>query len=208
MSRLVQKSGYIKPGKASGYMKYIATRERVEILKPDTGSDEAQERSGYLRYMGLRPRAVRHGEHGLFSSGAPVSMDAALREVDAHEGNVWTLIYSLRRADAVRLGYDHAKGWRTLLTGKQTELAAALKIQPDHLRWYAAFHDEGEHPHVHVMAWSSDPREGYLSKDALLKLQSQLTNEIFRGELQELYVKKDVRYDLIFCSHHLIHSIL
>jgi hypothetical protein len=44
------------------------------------------------------------------------------------------------------------------------------------------------------MVWSSDPREGYLSKDALLKLQSQLTNEIFHGELQELYVKKDVRY--------------
>ena len=194
MSRLIQKSGYIKPGKASGYMKYIATRERVEILKPDASSDEAQDRSGYLRYMGLRPRAERHGEHGLFSSGAPVSMDTALREVDAHEGNVWTLIYSLRRADAVHLGYDHAKDWQTLLTGKQAELAAALKIQPDHLRWYAAFHDEGDHPHIHVMAWSSDPPEGYLSKDALLKLQSKLTNEIFHGELQELYVKKDVRY--------------
>lgn len=194
MSRLVQKAGYIKPGKAAGYMKYIATRERVEILKPDTSNDDTPDRSGYLKYMGTRPRVERHGEHGLFSSGASVSMDAALREVDAHEGNVWTLIYSLRRADAARLGYDHAEGWRTLLTGKQAELAAALKIQPDHLRWYAAFHDEGEHPHVHVMAWSSDPREGYLSKDALLRLQSQLTNEIFRGELQELYVKKDVRY--------------
>ena len=110
MSRLIQKSGYIKPGKASGYMKYIATRERVEILKPDASSDEAQDRSGYLRYMGLRPRAERHGEHGLFSSGASVSMDAALHEVDAHEGNVWTLIYSLRRADAARLGYGNTGG--------------------------------------------------------------------------------------------------
>ena len=242
MARLVQKSGYIKPGKAGGYLRYIATRERVEKLEgsspatekqkkliaellrdcPDAAdlfeygdylasptaanasafltmaldvkAAEALERGGYLRYMGTRPRAERHGEHGLFSSGASVSMDAALREVESHEGNIWTLIYSLRREDAARLGYDHAEGWKTLLTGKQAELAAALKIQPDHLRWYAAFHDEGEHPHVHVMAWSVDPREGYLTKNALLDFQSKLTNEIFRGELQELFVKKDVSY--------------
>lgn len=242
MARLVQKSGYIKPGKAGGYLRYIATRERVEKLEgsgpatekqknliaellrdcPDAAdlfeygdylasptaanasvflnvalevrAAEAPERSGYLRYMGTRPRAERHGEHGLFSSGASVSMDAALREVESHEGNIWTLIYSLRREDAARLGYDHAEGWKTLLTGKQAELAAALKIQPDHLRWYAAFHDEGEHPHIHVMAWSIDPREGYLTKNALLDFQSKLTNEIFRGELQELFVKKDVSY--------------
>ncbi len=242
MSRLVQKSGYIQAGKASGYLKYIATRERVEKLAGsgpashkqrqliarllrdcpdakglfeyedylasptaatasafltmalDTRAGDTLNRRGYLEYMGTRPRVERHGEHGLFSSGASVSMDAALHEVEAHEGNVWTLIYSLRRADAARLGYDHAEGWRTLLTGKQAELAAALKIQPDHLRWYAAFHDEGKHPHVHVMAWSSDPREGFLTKEALLDFQSKLTNEIFRGELQELYVEKDVRY--------------
>ena len=32
MAKLVQKSGYIKSGKASGYMRYIATREGVEKL--------------------------------------------------------------------------------------------------------------------------------------------------------------------------------
>ena len=160
----------------------------------DVKANEAQDRGGYMKYIGTRPRVERSGEHGLFSSAASVSMDAALHEVESHEGNVWTLIYSLRRGDAARLGYDNAASWRKLLMGKQAEIAAALKIQPDRLRWYAAFHDEGEHPHVHVMVWSTDPKEGFLTLDGLLKIQSKLTNEIFRGELEELYARKDVSY--------------
>lgn len=181
------------------YEDYVASPTAVNAsafitMALDTHANEVQDRGGYMRYIGMRPRVERHGEHGLFSSGASVSMGAALREVASHEGNVWTLIYSLRRDDAARFGYDNAASWRKLLMGKQTEIAAAMKIQPDHLRWYAAFHDEGEHPHVHVMAWSTDPKEGFLTKDGLLNIQSQLTNEIFRGELQELYVRKDVSY--------------
>lgn len=186
MARLIQKPGYIKAGKASGYMKYVATRERVEKLDGngavtqnqkrlirqllrdfpdaeglheyadyaaaptfgnasalismalDTHANETRERDGYMSYIALRPRAERHGEHGLFGRSASVSLNAALDELKSHKGNVWTIIYSLRREDAARLGYDHAEGWRTLLLGKQTELAAALKIAPERLRWYAA----------------------------------------------------------------------
>ena len=118
MPRLVQKSGYIKGGKAGGYMNYIATRENVEKL--ERNADEAMERGGYLKYMVTRPRVERHGEHGLFSGAPSVSLDAALRELDAYSGNVYTFICSLRREDAERLGYDNAEAWRTLLCGKQS----------------------------------------------------------------------------------------
>ena len=192
MPKLVQKSGYIRAGKAGGYMRYIATRENVEKL--DRNADEALGREQYMKYIATRPRVERHGEHGLFSSVPSVSLDAALRELNAHEGNVYTFIYSLRREDAERLGYDHAEAWRTLICGKQVELATAMNIPPDKLRWYAAFHDEGHHPHIHMMVWSDDPKQGHLTKEGLARMRSELTTTIFQDELLNLYQEKDMSY--------------
>ena len=192
MPKLVQKSGYIKAGKAGGYMKYIATRENVEKL--DRNADEALGREQYMRYIATRPRVERHGEHGLFSNAPSVSLDAALKELDEHNGNVYTFIYSLRREDAERLGYDNAEAWRTLIRGKQVELATAMNIPPDKLRWYAAFHDEGYHPHIHMLLWSDDPKRGYLTKDGIARMRSELTTTIFQDELLNLYQEKDVSY--------------
>lgn len=168
MVRLIQKSGYIKVGSASGYMKYIATR----------------------------PRAECNGEHGLFSN-RPVSLEAALKEVETHTGNVWTFIWSLRREDAARLGYDHAEGWRKLIKAHRVEIAEAMKIPPDQLRWYAAFHDEGHHPHVHAMVWSTDPKQGRLTKEDVKMIRSKLTNDIFQDEMYALYQEKDISYDVL-----------
>ena len=159
-------------------MKYIATRDGVELLP-----------SGYMEYMAQRPRS-----HGLFSSADGIDLDTAMDEVARHEGKVWTVIWSLRREDAARLGYDNAKNWRTLLRAHQVELAQAMKLPPSKLRWYAAFHDEGHHPHVHVMVWSTDPKQGYLSTAELEKIRSKLTNHIFQDELLHLYQEKDVSY--------------
>jgi len=117
-----------------------------------------------------------------------------LGELKAHEGNVWTIIYSLRREDAARLGYDNAASWRALLRSKQADFAEAMQIPPSQLRWYAAFHDEGDHPHIHMMLWSDDPKYGFLRKDKLLHLQSVLTNMIYADELKEVYIKKDIAY--------------
>ena len=121
-----------------------------------------------------------------------VSKEAFIRWVEHH--NVWTIIYSLRRDDAARLGYDNAASWRALLRSKQADFAEAMQIPPSQLRWYAAFHDEGEHPHIHMMLWSDDPKYGFLRKDKLLHLQSILTNMIYADELKAVYVQKDIAY--------------
>ena len=121
-----------------------------------------------------------------------VPKEAFIRWVEHH--NVWTIIYSLRREDAARLDYDNAASWRALLRSKQADFAEAMQIPPSQLRWYAAFHDEGEHPHIHMMLWSDDPKYGFLRKDKLLHLQSVLTNMIYADELKEVYVQKDVAY--------------
>ena len=168
-------------------MNYIATRDGVELL--DKNAD-----SIYMRYIATRPRAEKHGEHGLFGAEDAVDLEKATQELQAHEGNVWTIIYSLRREDAARLGYDNAASWRALLRSKQADFAEAMQIPPSQLRWYAAFHDEGEHPHIHMMLWSDDPKYGFLRKDKLLHLQSALTNMIYADELKEVYVQKDVAY--------------
>ena len=92
------------------------------------------------------------------------------------------------------LGYDNAVSWLVLLRSKQADFAEAMQIPPSQLRWYAAFHDEGEHPHIHMMLWSDDPKYGFLRKDKLLHLQSILTNMIYADELKEVYTKKDIAY--------------
>lgn len=187
MSKLIQKAGFLNPKRAGRYMNYIATRDGVELL--DENAD-----SIYMRYIATRPRAEKHGKHGLFGAEDAVDLEKTLGELKAHEGNVWTIIYSLRREDAARLGYDNAASWRALLRSKQADFAEAMQIPPSQLRWYAAFHDEGEHPHIHMMLWSDDPKYGFLRKDKLLHLQSVLTNMIYADELKEVYIQKDVAY--------------
>ena len=187
MSKLIQKAGFLNPKRAGRYMNYIATRDGVELL--DENAD-----SIYMRYIATRPRAEKHGEHGLFGAEDAVDLEKTLGELKAHEGNVWTIIYSLRREDAARLGYDNAASWRALLRSKQADFAEAMQIPPSQLRWYAAFHDEGDHPHIHMMLWSDDPKYGFLRKDKLLHLQSVLTNMIYADELKEVYVQKDIAY--------------
>ena len=187
MSKLIQKAGFLNPKRAGRYMNYIATRDGVELL--DENAD-----SIYMRYIATRPRAEKHGEHGLFGAEDAVDLEKTLGELKAHEGNVWTIIYSLRREDAARLGYDNAASWRALLRSKQADFAEAMQIPPSQLRWYAAFHDEDEHPHIHMMLWPDDPKYGFLRKDKLLHLQSILTNMIYADELKAVYVQKDIAY--------------
>ena len=171
-------------------MKYIATRDRVELL-PKTASTMGQ----HLRYIATRPRAERVGTHGLFGVESPVDLAGAMAQLEQYPGRVWTHIFSLKRSDAKRLGYDNATAWRNLLLSQQGKIAAAMKIPLDNFRWYAAYHDEGEHPHVHMMAWSADPSQGYLNRDGIRSIKSTLTNQIFRQELYSIYQEKSQSRD-------------
>lgn len=246
MARLIVKSPYIKCGggqSAGGYMKYIATRERVEIIPddrpptrkqeqlitklvkdfPDTKNlleyedyaqhptkanasslitlaleenwSQVQSSEGYAKYIATRPRAERLGDHGLFGDEDGVELDKAMLELEHYTGNVWTHIISLHRKDAARLGYDNAQAWCALLRTHRNDIAAAMNIKPQDFRWYAAFHNEGEHPHVHMMAWSANPGQAYLSRDGIRQIKSALTNQIFKQEMLHLYEQKSESRD-------------
>lgn len=186
MKGLIQKSGYIQPGSGGEqYVKYIATRDGVERIESTAGG-------GYLEYMAERPRS-----HGLFSADGTDDLAEMMKEISSHNAPVWTFIYSLRRKDAVRLGYDTGESWRRLLLAHQTELAAAMKIPPGDFRWCAAFHDEKHHPHIHMMVWSRDPKQGYLTEKGIEKMRSELSGAIFQDELLSLYREKDLSYQQV-----------
>lgn len=172
----------------------LGTASAFITMALDANLHEIDSESGYMQYIATRPRVQRRGTHGLFSSSTAVDLNAAISELEAHEGNVWTIIYSLRREDAARLRYDNADAWRSLLMMHQTGLANAMKIKPKNFHWYAAFHDEGHHPHIHMMIWSDDPKQGYLTRDGIAAMRSKLTNTIFRDEMKQIYERKDIAY--------------
>ncbi len=155
---------------------------------------ELLHRSAYADYIALRPRAQRFGAHGLFTDdGVVVQLSKVEAELNAHKGNVYTAIISLRREDAQRLGFDSGERWRDFLRGQTQALSEGLKIPLQHLRWYAAFHDEGNHPHVHLIAYGADPREGYLSRQGVNRLRSSLARDIFAQELLCIYEEQTQR---------------
>lgn len=142
----------------------------------------------YADYIATRPRAERFGSHGLFTDdGVQVDLQKVSDDLNNHKGNVWTVIISLRREDAVRLGFDHGFRWRDMLRTQTQALAENLKIPMEHLKWFAAFHDESYHPHIHLIAYSSVENEGYLSKQGVMKLRSAFARDIFAQDLLCVY---------------------
>ena len=246
MARLILKSPYLKPGgkkSPGGYLKYIATREGVEIAEdtsrhlPATAEQQKQikalikkhpqskesheyedylanptrgnadaflwniceeyqdgpKRDVYLKYIDERP-----GSNGLFTDeGVPIVLSQVQKEMNDHPGNIWTHIISLRREDAERLGYNNPDAWMHLLRSQRNVIAQQMKIAPENFRWYAAFHNEGHHPHVHLMAYSVNPNEAYLSTKGIETIKSNLAQEIFRQDLLQIYQKQsDIRDEL------------
>lgn len=115
-------------------------------------ADEIMTSKTYADYIATRPRAERIGSHGLFTEeGVQVNLAKVSRELNLHDGNVWTAIISLRRKDAERLGYNTGERWRQMLRAQSQELSDQLHIPMQDLKWFAAFHNEGHHPHVHLM---------------------------------------------------------
>ena len=178
MAKLITKIRYLKPTrkrKAGGYATYIATREGVEKLP--------QEQKTYADYIATRPRS-----QGLFSDeGVEINLRQLSRELNSYQGNLWTVIISLSREDAERLGFDSATRWRDFLRSERSEIAEQFHIPQGNLRWYAAFHNEKHHPHVHLMVWSEDEKEGYLSERGIEKLRSSFAKSIFAQDWCNVY---------------------
>ena len=161
--------------------------------------DYAYEISGikaYAEYIATRPRAERFGSHGLFTDdGVQVQLSKVTEELDRHKGNIWTAIISIRREDAERLGFNTGSRWRDMLRTQTEALAKNLKIPMENLRWYAAFHNESHHPHVHLIAYSTVENEGYLTQKGVENLRSSFAKDIFQQDLLCIYERQTEHRD-------------
>ena len=178
MARLIFKAPYYKPGRKAGkgergaYAKYIATRDGVELL-----------RSGMADYIN-----ERKGSNGLFSDeGVVINLSQIEETINNHSGNVWGLIFSLKREDAERLGYNSAVQWMNLLRSHRNDIAREMHIAPGNLRWYAAYHNSETHPHVHMLVWSEKPQEPHLSTVGIHNIKQTIAKDIFRQDLISIY---------------------
>ena len=173
----------------------------------DSHMQNLQSENGYLRYIATRPGAEKHGAHGLFGRQENTNLTAAMHDLTAHDGNVWTIIYSLHREDAERLGYNNAAAWRKLLVSQQNKFAESFHVPASALHWYAAYHDADTHPHIHMMIWTD--QETVLKRDAVVKLRSAMTNSIFQAELENLYIRKDIAYkDVTEAARAVMHELV
>ena len=158
--------------------------------------DKIGQRENYVDYIANRPRVQRMGSHGLFTGGDDeIVLSRIAEEVGNHPGNIWIPIISLRREDAIRTGFDKAEAWHNMFSYFTPELAEAMKIPIQNFKWYAAFHNESHHPHVHMVCYSTDQNEGFLTKKGIEQMKSGLVKNIFKGELQEIYAQQTERRD-------------
>lgn len=165
--------------------KYTASRLICKAL--DENIDLIVKKENYIGYIAKRPRVEKQGAHGLFSQeDKPIDLNEVAGTVAGQKGVVWTTVLSLRREDAARLGYDNAKAWKELLRGQAQTLATAMGIPLGDLRWYAAYHDEGGHPHVHLVSYSQG-RKPYMTEAGLARLKAAYAHEIFRQDLYQAY---------------------
>ncbi len=179
----------------------------TEVL--ERNADRLANRENYVNYLANRPGAVKFGSHGLFSSeDTAIDLEQVAKEIANHGGNVWTHVVSLRRDDAQRMGYDTLDAWRNLVKRQIPNIAKAQKIDLANLRWYAAFHDKQMNPHVHIVVYSTDEHEGFLTKQGIEKIRSSFVNDIYADELHHLYAQQtDLRNLLKQQSADLMHRL-
>ena len=173
-------------------------------------ADVIGNRQNFVGYMAKRPGAEQRGTHGLFNdSDKPIVLNQVADEVAHHKGNVWSHVVSLRREDAIRLGYDHSDRWRELVKRQIPVIAEQSRIPMSNLKWYAAFHDTTHHPHIHLIVYSTNPKQGYLSREGIDKIRSAFANDIFHDDLQSIYQEQTLsRDELKSISQEQVHQMV
>ena len=162
----------------------------------ERNADVIGNRQNFVGYMAMRPGVQKRGSHGLFNeSDKPIVLDRAANEIANHKGSVWSHVVSLRREDAIRLGYDNSEMWRELVKRHISDIAKAQRIPLCNLKWYAAFHDTTHHPHIHLLVYSENTKEGFLTNEGINKIRSAFANDIFKDDLQSIYQEQTLSRD-------------
>ena len=181
----------------SDYLKNPSKENASELLFEllEQSADMVADKEILVKYVAERPGAEKIGKHGLFSdSDDEIILSQAQKNIAEHQGNVWSHVISLTREVAERLGYTTPEMWRNLIMRHTDDIAKAQNIRLENLRWYAAFHNTSHHPHIHLLVYSTDIKEGFLTENGIEQIKSAFANDIFHNELYQVYKKQtDVR---------------
>ena len=175
------------------FEKYINEQSKgaaTELINAviEQNADQIKDIKKLVSYMAECPGVEKIGKHGLFSqTDDKIDLEKVCNEVENHNGLIWTHIISLTREDAERLGYNKATAWREIVRRNAMQIAEAHKIPISEMKWYAAFHNTGHHPHIHLMIYSENIKHGYLTKKGIDSLHSIFANDIFRNEMYHLF---------------------
>ena len=162
----------------------------------ERNADIIGNRQNFVGYMAMRPGVQKRGSHGLFNEkDEPIILDRVANEIANHKGNVWSHVVSLRREDAIRLGYDNSEVWRDLVKRHISDIAKAQRIPLCNLKWYAAFHDTTHHPHIHLLVYSTNPKQGFLTTKGIDQIRSAFANDVFHDNLQSIYQEQTLSRD-------------
>ena len=140
----------------------------------------------------------------LFSDSGELNFEQAYQSyVDASPPRVWHHIISLSDEDAQRQNVDR-EYMKQLLCVEQSRIAEAYNTVPSNMRIVASWHEKDHHPHLHLLFYSTDRREGGVwahtdqeakarLNDASEKVKSLFANRIFADDLAPLKEIKNMR---------------
>ena len=140
MARLIVKSPYIQCGKqnADGYLRYIATRERVEIIPDDRPPTRKQDQlitKPTKDFMDVKELLeyedyVQKPTKAHASSLITLILEEYWKQVQQTDGY---LKYIAMQPRAERLGYNNAQAWRALLRAHHNDIAAAMHFHVSYI---------------------------------------------------------------------------
>jgi len=148
------------------------------------------EAQNLIEYVAKRLGAVRVGEHGLFSFSAKVDLKQAQEEIGNCKVRIWTHVVSIRREDADKLGYNSQQPLRDAVLSQIDNIAKQSNIPLQNLHWYAGMHNTEHHPHIHLIVFSDNPKEGKLNAEGIKAMKTGFSQSIFHDERLHIYEQK------------------
>ncbi|WP_179086915.1 MobP3 family relaxase [Paenibacillus odorifer] len=159
----------------------------------------------HIGYIATRPGAVRHENlpHGLFGKMKPGSIDIfqswqdvarIARDISKQGKNMYRSVISLRTETAMVLGLNDFETWQQYIEQHIATLAAHNRIKTENLCWAAAFHNEKDHPHLHIVFWDKEQAimKNFTHPEIPNRIRKQLIKDTFAFKIKEFCAERDL----------------
>ncbi len=168
----------------------------------------------HIGYIAMRPRSMKNedGVHGLFGYLSPTQpcdkmpwQETAkyVRQLSKRNVNIFRSIISFHRDDAEELGLITQMDWRGYAEQHIRTLAEKNGIDIANLGFCGAYHDEGSHPHLHIVFWdkAQTVMKNYVPPKIPNDIRIALIKSTFADKIAALYEQKKLAKENIAGSY-------